>query len=200
MLTRTIHAALGLPGRLKDHLYCKRLRAFGRVAPDALLFPTTRFFNSHRRPDAIRIGSGTMFHGEINIVGSNGSVTIGEWSFVGPGAKLWSRRGITVGNDVQISHGVQIFDNNSHSLSARERAEHFRALSDQGGDLPPEAVRDGHIVIEDDVWIGFNAAIMKGVTVGRGAVVAAGAIVTRDVPAYTTVAGNPAREVGKSAP
>lgn len=51
------------------------------------------------------------------------------------------------------------------------------------------------IVIEDDVWIGEYAAIMKGVTIGKGAIVAAHAVVTKDVPAYTVVAGNPAKVV-----
>jgi len=48
-------------------------------------------------------------------------------------------------------------------------------------------------VIEDDVWIGFKATILKGVTIGRGSVIAAGSVVTKDVPPYTLVAGNPAQ-------
>jgi len=56
------------------------------------------------------------------------------------------------------------------------------------------------IRIEDDVWIGFNAAIMKGVTIGRGAVVGAGAVVTHDIAAYDVVVGNPARVAGEARP
>jgi len=55
-------------------------------------------------------------------------------------------------------------------------------------------------VIEDDVWIGFNAIILKGVRVGRGAVVGAGSVITKDVEAYTIVVGNPQRVTGKSLP
>ena len=51
------------------------------------------------------------------------------------------------------------------------------------------------IVIEDDAWIGMNCIILKGVTVGRGAVVGAGSVVTKDVPPWTLVAGNPARVI-----
>jgi acetyltransferase-like isoleucine patch superfamily enzyme len=56
------------------------------------------------------------------------------------------------------------------------------------------------IVINDDVWIGFNATVLKGVTIGRGAVVGACAVVTKDVPAYAIVVGNPARTVGEAKP
>jgi acetyltransferase-like isoleucine patch superfamily enzyme len=55
---------------------------------------------------------------------------------------------------------------------------------------------DQPIVIEDDVWIGYRAIVLKGVTVGRGSVVGAGSVVTRDVPRYAIVAGVPARKVG----
>lgn len=195
MLTRTAHAVLALPGRLKDRLYCRRLRAAARIAPDALLYPTARFFNSHGA-DKIEIGSGTMFHGEINVVGPHGSVKIGTFSFVGPGAKIWSHCGIVIGDDVQISHGVQIFDNNSHSLSATERGMRFRELIQLGRHSVPEAVSARPIVIEDGAWIGFNAAIMKGVTIGKGAIVAACAVVTKDVEPYSIVAGNPAVKRG----
>jgi acetyltransferase-like isoleucine patch superfamily enzyme len=56
------------------------------------------------------------------------------------------------------------------------------------------------VLIEDDVWIGFGAAVLKGVTVGRGAVVAARSVVTKDVPPYSVVAGNPAHPIGASLP
>ena len=57
--------------------------------------------------------------------------------------------------------------------------------------------KDQKIIIEDDVWIGFGAVVFTGVKVHRGAIVAAGSIVTHDVPAYAIVAGNPARVVGQ---
>ena len=55
-----------------------------------------------------------------------------------------------------------------------------------------DATSKGDIVLEDDVWIGCNAVILSGVHIGQGAVVAAGAVVTKDIPAYAVVAGNPA--------
>jgi maltose O-acetyltransferase len=105
---------------------------------------------------------------------------------------------IDIGSRVFISHGVQVFDNNSHSLSAVERHERFKELRTVGRHSTPEAVVHRAIRIEDDVWIGFNSAIMKGVTIGRGAVVGAGSVVTHDIEAYSIVVGNPARIVGQS--
>ena len=56
------------------------------------------------------------------------------------------------------------------------------------------------VVIKDEAWIGFNATILKGVTIGRGAVVGAASVVTKDVADYTIVAGNPAKAIGFSRP
>ena len=84
---------------------------------------------------------------------------------------------ITIGNDVKISEGVVIRDSDSHSI-LREGYQ-------------PEAP----IMIEDHVWIGLHAVILKGVTIGEGCIVAAGSVVTRDCPAHSLVAGVPARVI-----
>jgi acetyltransferase-like isoleucine patch superfamily enzyme len=64
--------------------------------------------------------------------------------------------------------------------------------------LEPEDVAP--VVIEEDVWIGTNCMVLKGVTIGRGAVIAAGAVVTKDVPPFTVAAGNPARVIKRIEP
>jgi acetyltransferase-like isoleucine patch superfamily enzyme len=145
----------------------------------------------------VKIGPQCLFLGEINLVREGASVTVGERTFVGPGAKLWSMESISIGSRVQISHGVHVFDNNSHSLSAGDRSRGFESVRTTGLSKG-ESVAHSPVRIEDDVWIGFNAAILKGVTVGQGAVVGAGSVVTKDVAPYTVVAGNPARTVGES--
>jgi len=58
-----------------------------------------------------------------------------------------------------------------------------------------EAISKGSIIVDDDVWIGYGATIMSGVRIGQGAIIAAQSIITRDVPPYTIVAGNPAKIV-----
>lgn len=199
MLTRIAHVALSMPGRWKDRLYCARLRRVADVAADAEITPQSIIRNSYS-PDAIRIGSKTLFMGEIMLMANRARLEIGELCFIGVGAKIWPMDSIKIGNRVQIAHGAQIMDNNSHSLSAQERGERYAEQRMHGRHLTPETVSSSPIVIEDDVWIGFNAGIMKGVKLGRGAIIAAGAMVTKDVEPFTIVAGNPARKVGESRP
>lgn len=90
---------------------------------------------------------------------------------------------VTIGRYCQLAGEIKIFDNNSHPLNHLERRG-AHSLSRE--DVAP-------VVIEDDVWIGSNCLILRGVRIGRGAVVAAGTVVTKDVPAFTLVGGHPAR-------
>ena len=198
-LVRLAYGAFATPVRIRDRLYCLNLRRHCTIGADSDLTPTSVIHNSMGR-EAVRIGSGTLFMGEALVIAPSGKIEIGDSCFVGPNAKVWSMEKISIGSRVNISHGVQIFDNNSHSLSASERSERFMELRKHGRHLVPEAVTHGQIRIEDDVWIGFNAAILKGVTIGRGAVIGACAVVTHDVPPYAVMVGNPARQVGESRP
>ena len=94
-------------------------------------------------------------------------------------------RSVRIGNHCLIAGGVQIFDMDGHPSDAAER---------RAGTAPPaESIRP--VVISDDVWVGSGALILKGITIGARAIVAARAVVTRDVPADAIVAGNPARIV-----
>ncbi len=199
MIVRLAYGLLALPSRWRDRLHAIRLRA-SCTAPDDVAFTGQTIIHNSFARSAVEIGSGSLFMGEINVISSSARVRLGDWCFVGPGAKLWAMESIDIGHRVFISHGVQVFDNNSHSLSAAERHERFRELRTVGRHSTPEAVVHRPIRIEDDVWIGFNAAIMKGVTIGRGAIVGAGAMVTHDVAAYAMVVGNPARVAGKARP
>jgi maltose O-acetyltransferase len=69
---------------------------------------------------------------------------------------------------------------------------------DHGKHLKKEDIRSAPIKINDDVWIGFNASIMKGVEIGKGAVIGAAAVIVHNVPPYAIMVGNPARQVGRS--
>ena len=100
-------------------------------------------------------------------------------------------RGVTIGNHCWIGAGTKIYDNDVHALDALERRVKF-------GDMTK--VESAPITIEDDVWIGIDALILKGVTLHHGAVVGAGAVVTEDVPSFCVAAGNPARVVRQLTP
>ncbi len=124
--------------------------------------------------------------------------------------RLWRACGFHIGRDVYIAEGlivVEILEDFSEKLVIGDRvsiAPRVTLITSSDANwsrlnevIPP--VR-GRIVIEDDAWIGAGAIIMPNVTVGEGAVVGAGAVVTRDVPPYTKVAGVPARPIGTISP
>ena len=102
------------------------------------------------------------------------------------GTAIFCADQITIGNDVLLGGGVQLMDTDAHSLDWEERA--------RGGKHDVAVTKP--IVICDHVFVGANAMILKGVTVGSCAVIGAGAVVTRDVPAGEIWAGNPARKIG----
>jgi acetyltransferase-like isoleucine patch superfamily enzyme len=146
---RLAHAALSLPCRLRAALYARRLRDICDADNTASFGESTIIHNPYDRA-AVKIGPQCLFLGEINLVREGASVEVGEWTFVGPGAKLWSIESISIGSRVQISHGVHVFDNNSHSLSAADRSRSFQNVQITGFS-EGEPVACSPVRIED--WI-----------------------------------------------
>ena len=167
--------------------------------------PSTRFQRSGRiennsnRRDAISVGSHSVIAGELLVFADGGHIEVGEYCFIGQGTRIWSSEEVKIGHRVMISHDVNIHDTMSHNLSARERHEHFKGIFVHKK-LALPGVPKSAICIEDDVWIGFNVSILRGVRIGRGAVISAGALVNKDVPAYTIVSGPAAMAIGPSLP
>jgi galactoside O-acetyltransferase len=122
----------------------------------------------------------------------NSYLTVGDRSFIGKGL-ISTAQGIEIGNDVLISWGVTITDHNSHSLKFSERQKDVQEWHVDKKDW--SGVKSGKVVIHDKAWIGFNAILLKGVTIGEGAIIGAGSVVSKDVPPFTIVAGNPARVI-----
>jgi acetyltransferase-like isoleucine patch superfamily enzyme len=136
-------------------------------------------------------------------------VTVGERFHVGPGSVLWAPRSLVVGNDVyvgkhvtievdgEIGDGVLVANNcgivgrTDHDL--RQKGVPIR-LAAWVGDEPERL--SARTKIGSDVWLGYGAIVLSGVTVGDSAIVSAGAVVTKDVPANAIVAGVPARVIG----
>lgn len=177
-------------------------KVFLRIFPKVLyvvgngskIYPEARIINILKNKSAISIGNSSHIQGELLIFAHGGSIRIGNECYIGVGTRIWSGQSVTIGNRVLISHGVNIFDNQTHSLSASERNQHFRKIFSTGH--PTEiSLGERPVVIEDDVWIACMSIILRGVHIGRGAIIAAGSVVTKDVPAWSVVAGNPARVV-----
>jgi acetyltransferase-like isoleucine patch superfamily enzyme len=112
-------------------------------------------------------------------VGSNARMSIGEGTYINANTKIHCEEHIEIGHDCAISYDVFIMDNDSHALYV-------------GGKERPSTLP---VHIGNRVWIGTRAMILKGVTIGDGAIVAAGSIVSKDVPPKTMVAGVPAKIV-----
>ncbi len=132
-------------------------------------------YGYYRHVCGIKIGRGTSIWTGARFTGGRmNAITIGNYCSI-PYNSFWVVGApITIGDHVVFGHMVELY------------------TSDHDPDDPAFSRRDAPIVIGDRVWIGSRAIILKGVTVGEGAVVAAGSMVTRDVAEYTIVAGRPA--------
>lgn len=116
----------------------------------------------------------------------NPSLTIGNHTDISNGCSFVVGKSITIGDHVLIGQSVQIRDSNGHATDPVERKEGKPAATDE---VKP-------VVIEDNVWIGNNAVISPGVTIGEGSIISASSVVVNSVPPYTIVSGFPARKIG----
>jgi len=132
-----------------------------------------------KRNGEITIGSRTTIWPNVKIscCGSKGKLAklkIGRRCSVGDRTEIHCGRKITIGNEVIIAWDCNILDRDYHSVD--------------GG-----IEKTSDVIIGDHVWVGCRSIILKGVTIGKGAIIAAGSLVNRDIPAYSLVAGNPAK-------
>lgn len=144
---------------------------------------------------AVSVGDDCIINARLSFDRSGAQFRCGSRCYIGASHIVMAER-VELGDDVVISWGVSIVDHNSHSLEWSERAADV--MDWHSGKKDWRNVKIAPVTIHDKVWIGFNAIILKGVTIGEGAVIAAGAVVTRDVAPYTVVGGNPARAIGRS--
>jgi acetyltransferase-like isoleucine patch superfamily enzyme len=158
-----------------------------------VLFSASTGLTNIGQPADLEIGPYSCIWGALRVVAPGGRLRLGHHCFVGEGSNIWAQTNVEIGNYVLIAHLVDVHDSDSHSLNAEVRRRDPVNLFEDHVSNDWNEVKCKPVRIEDDVWIGFKASVLKGVTIGEGAVVAAGAMVTKDVPPYTLVAGNPAR-------
>ena len=160
----------------------------------AKLTSTARIRNISGDSNHIRIADHSLVAGELLVFPHGGSISVGEWSYIGEGARIWSSGSIAIGDRVLISHNVNIFDSLTHPLGARQRHAQFREIMQTGH---PRSIDLGEqpVTVGNDAWVGANACVLRGITIGEGAVIGAGSVVTHDVPPFTIVAGSPARVI-----
>jgi acetyltransferase-like isoleucine patch superfamily enzyme len=130
--------------------------------------------------DFIKIGNNCILDVGVYLKLWGGKIQIGNNVFIGPYSVLYGHGGLIIGNDVLIASNVTIIPAN-HKFSDKNKL-----IRNQG------ETRKG-IIIEDNVWIATGVTILDGVKIGKGAIIAAGSVVTEDVPDYSVVVGIPAK-------
>lgn len=122
-----------------------------------------------------RIGGGCRISGPENIeIGDNVSIE--------NNCSLYGQGGIKIGNNTMFASYIHIISQN-HNFDRIDVP-----IRDQGFENAP-------VVIEDDVWLGINVVVLKGITIGEGSIIGAGAVVTKDIPPYSIAVGNPAKVI-----
>jgi len=149
-----------------------------------------------KKPRAILIGKHVSCYAGCSFsIGEKGQCTIGDFTLLN-GALIMAEEKIDIGSHCLISWNVGIADSDFHPLEPAQRLIDAQALAPYFTDRPPRPeLKTAPVKIADNVWIGMNAVILKGVTIGENSVVAAGAVVTKSVEPNTIVAGNPAQVV-----
>jgi acetyltransferase-like isoleucine patch superfamily enzyme len=153
-----------------------------------------RFFS--RADPGLTIGDHCSMDGVLFNIEERGRVIIGDYCHFRD-AFLICDLEIRIGSYVVVGWHTTIADSDFHPTATAERIEDAIACSPLGKERPRRSAVRRPVVIEDDVWIGPNATILKGVRVGAGAFVEAGSVVVRDVPPRARVLGNPAQIIGE---
>ena len=157
-------------------------RRAASVAPGARFLRGGSVANIAGRAELISVAHGCRIAGQLLVFRHGGTIRLGEWCYVGEGSRLWSAQRIDVGDRVLISHNVNVHDCDSHALDAAARHAQFREIASTGHPQAPTGIAAAAVVIEDDVWIGFNSIVLKGSHIGARSVIAAGSIVNGEVP------------------
>lgn len=168
-------------GNIEEHLrllrFFFRFHHFDRFGTHCALGRRVRFWG----PVRMFIGSHSALFDDV-IISGVGEIHIGDRSSIGHNSVLVSRERIEIGNDCMLAAFCYVLD-----------VDH--EFADTATAIPNQGLRVKPVVIGNDVWVGAGSIILRGVTIGDGAVVAANSVVTRDVPPYAVVGGTPAKIV-----
>jgi acetyltransferase-like isoleucine patch superfamily enzyme len=150
-------------------------------------------FMRNRAEGAVKLGNYVSCYAGCSFsLGQNGRAKVGDFTLMN-GALVMAEELIEIGSYCLISWNVGIADSDFHPIDPAQRRLDAQALAPFYKERPPRPpIRTAPVRIADNVWIGMNAVILKGVTIGENAVVAAGSVVSKSVAANTVVAGNPA--------
>ncbi len=167
------------------------------VGPDTYLDSSYGFapFGSEESPGLVLGEACGVYNRATLIVGPRGLVTVGPYSVLNETYVICHER-VTIGAHCLLSWGVVVSDSwhAAEAPRAARRSAMVAAAADPHRRLPPLRA-PAPVVVEDNVWVGFDAVVLPGVRLGRGCVVGCRTVVDRDVPPYAVLAGDPARVV-----
>lgn len=166
----------------------KGLCAAPWVKDAAILSFTVR--NLTNDPTKVRVGDNCLLSGNIHC-NRLGKVVVGDHVFMNGGTILRCDYEITVGNCCLFGPNVRLWDTSNHPMSVAARERQAREICFK--EVDSYEASGGPIIIEDNVWLGMDVIVLANVRIGRGSVVGAGSVVTKDIPPMTFAAGVPAR-------
>jgi acetyltransferase-like isoleucine patch superfamily enzyme len=183
-----------LAGKLNyESALIKSLYIKGNIDPSVHFNLSADLQNLSNIKDAITIGKQSNIEGLLLVYTYGGNIKIGDFCSLSPNSRIISTNNIIIGNRVLIAHNVNIIDNNSHPIDATLRHQDFVESLSIG--MQKHDLNAMPIIIGDDVWIGHNTTILKGVNIGEGAIIGCCSVVTKDVAPWTVNVGNPLRVI-----
>jgi acetyltransferase-like isoleucine patch superfamily enzyme len=196
ILLQKIAAKIFVVGKLQyENNIIKAFYKKGNIDSSVKFSVTANLQNLQNDFEAISFGENTNIEGLIMVYPYGGKISIGKHCSLSPNSRIISCLNISIGNRVLIAHNVNIIDNNSHPLDAALRHQDFIESFTIG--MQPHDLNAAPIVIEDDVWIGHNTTILKGVNIGKGVIIGSNSVVTKDLEPFTVYVGNPLRMIKK---
>ena len=187
-----------LPDRRVEHDWWTQPIPSGVEWGDGLYMETAQSFRFYRSRLAIGLVFGqhcSCYAGCSFAIGVKGSCSVGDYTMLN-GVQVMAEERIEIGSYCMFSWNVGIADSDFHPIDPAQRRIDAMALAPFAENRPPRPpIGTAPVIIKDNVWVGMGAVILKGVTIGENSIVAAGAVVTKNVPPNTIVAGNPAQVV-----
>ncbi len=175
----------------KRIFYYFKLRELNKKAiiSEKLVFGLQSILNSESRND-IFIDTNVMMYGCLSS-SNGGKIKIGKHTSIRPGCKVFCSESVDISNNVIMADNVIISDTNHHPIMPQDRLKMIR--SGWGSKYWSwKHAQSAPVKIGSNVWLGQYSRVLKGVTIGEGSIVASNAVVTKNVPVNTIVAGNPA--------